>query len=94
MANVTLDEAVINLIATSNSNKHKDLLNKYWDYDMGVSEKSLPFIDFVLEDKSRYPQISEFDNPRTKRKFIDEDCDFLKGDSGGLLLKTDCSLQI
>ena len=89
MANVTLDEAVINLIATSNSNKHKDLLNKYWDYDMGVSDKSLPFIDFVLEDKSMYPQISEFDNPRTKRKFVDEDNDFLRGNSGGLILKMD-----
>jgi len=46
---------------------------------------SLPFIDFINSDKSRFPKASSVINPRTTRLFVDKDDDFLIGDSGGIL---------
>lgn len=49
-------------------------------------ESSLPFIDFIKEDKSKYPKASETVNPKTGKAYIDPHDDFLVGDSGGFLM--------
>lgn len=44
----------------------------------------LPFIDYVYEDKSGYA-------PASSKKYIDEDSDFLIGNSGGILMNINFS---
>lgn len=84
---VNTDEAIINLIATATNDK--SIYTKYWDYEIGKKDKSIPFIDYILEDKSKYPLANTVDNHRTRRKFVDDDNDFLIDDNKGLLLKWD-----
>ena len=45
-----------------------------------------PFQEYILSDKSRFPKASDTINPKTGRKYIDPDNDFLIGDSGGFLM--------
>lgn len=47
---------------------------------------NLPFIDYIKEDKSKYPLASTIINPDTRKEYIDADNDFLVGLSGGFLM--------
>lgn len=67
-----------NLLALTGYNP----LNNRFNYNIG----DLPFIDYLLEDKSKYPFINTVINPNTGKNYIDEDNDFLLGDSGGILM--------
>ena len=60
--------------------------------DIDISRKdldTLPFIEYVNEDKSKHKFASELLDSRTKRPFIDKSNDFRVGDSGGFLLNID-----
>lgn len=70
-----------NLLALTGYNP----LNNRFNYNIG----DLPFIDYLLEDKSKYPFINTVINPNTGKNYIDEDNDFLLGDSGGILMNID-----
>jgi len=73
----------LNLISLVKGNEfHK----QHYDYDCTIKEKSLPFINYVLEDKSQYPFLDTLYNENIKRNWIDKDKDFLIGNSGGILL--------
>jgi hypothetical protein len=52
-------------------------------------EKTLPFIEFINSDFSKYPKACDTINPKTGLAYIDADEDFLIGDSGGFLMKWD-----
>lgn len=78
--------------------KSKDWINtpsNKWSYGIKakIEEEDkysfLPFIDYVLEDKSEYPLAKDCINPKTGKNWVDPDCDFLIGKSGGLLMKMD-----
>lgn len=56
-----------------------------WGYTKGMS----PFIDYIVEDKSKYPALKDFINPMTGKNWIDRDNDFKMGDSGGILMNID-----
>jgi len=47
---------------------------------------TLPFIDYIKEDKSKYPFAGTIINPDTNQFYIDPDNDFLVGESGGFLM--------
>ena len=81
-----MEMMVLNAISL---NKDKEFLLDTYDYDWDDKSKSLPFINFILEDKSKYPPLSNNFCYRTNRNYIDRDSDFLVGDSGGILLKWD-----
>lgn len=51
--------------------------------------KSLPFIDYILEDKSIYPFADTVWNAKLATNWIDRDHDFRIGKSGGLLMNID-----
>ena len=51
--------------------------------------KSLPFIDYVLEDKSSYPFANTMINKKLNVNWSDPDNDFKIGKSGGLLMNID-----
>lgn len=53
-----------------------------WGYIKG----DIPFIDYLYEDKSKYPKASEGINYITNKPLIDPDNDFLIGNSGGILM--------
>lgn len=57
-----------NLLALTGYNP----LNNRFNYNIG----DLPFIDYLLEDKSKYPFINTVINPNTGKNYIDEDNDF------------------
>lgn len=56
-----------------------------WGYAQGMS----PFIDYIVEDKSKYPHLKDTINPITGRNWVDRDDDFRVGDSGGVLMNID-----
>lgn len=78
--------SLLNIIALTKNNKW---LSENFDYDSTDKDKSLPFINYILEDKSIYPKASSGFNVNTNRNFIDLDDDFLIGNSGGFLLNID-----
>lgn len=53
-----------------------------WDYKRG----DIPFIDYLCEDKSKYPKASEGISYITNKPLYDPDNDFLIGNSGGILM--------
>lgn len=56
-----------------------------WDYKRG----DIPFIDYLCEDKSKYPKASEGISYITNKPLYDLDNDFLIGNSGGILMNID-----
>lgn len=80
-------EAIINLICLQEASN--EFIQKHFDYDITNKDKSLPCMNYLLEDKSQYPKAGDEYNPRTRTKYIDEDNDFLIGNSGGFLLNYD-----
>lgn len=74
--------------------KSRDWINdkdfNKWGYDVKSKDlgnkTTLPFIDYILEDKSEYPKACDSINPRQGTKYVDPDNDFLVGSSGGLLM--------
>ena len=56
-----------------------------WDYKRG----DIPFIDYLCEDKSKYPKASESISYITNKPLYDPDNDFLIGNSGGILMNID-----
>lgn len=53
-----------------------------WGYKRG----DIPFIDYLCEDKSKYPKASEGISYITNKPLYDPDDDFLLGNSGGVLM--------
>lgn len=53
-----------------------------WGYKCG----DIPFIDYLCEDKSKYPKASEGISYITNKSLYDPDNDFLIGNSGGILM--------
>lgn len=53
-----------------------------WEYKRG----DIPFIDYLCEDKSKYPKASEGISYITNKPLYDPDDDFLLGNSGGILM--------
>lgn len=56
-----------------------------WGYKRG----DIPFIDYLCEDKSKYPKASEGISYITNKPLYDSDNDFLIGNSGGILMNID-----
>lgn len=56
-----------------------------WGYKRG----DIPFIDYLCEDKSKYPKASEGISYITNKSLYDPDNDFLIGNSGGILMNID-----
>lgn len=56
-----------------------------WVYKRG----DIPFIDYLCEDKSKYPKASEGISYITNKPLYDPDNDFLIGNSGGILMNID-----
>lgn len=56
-----------------------------WGYKRG----DIPFIDYLCEDKSKYPKASEGISYITNKPLYDPDNDFLIGNSGGILMNID-----
>lgn len=53
-----------------------------WGYKRG----DIPFIDYLCEDKNKYPKASEGISYITDKPLYDPDDDFLLGNSGGILM--------
>lgn len=56
-----------------------------WGYKRG----DIPFIDYLCEDKSKYPKASKDISYITNKPLYDPDNDFLIGNSGGILMNID-----
>lgn len=56
-----------------------------WGYKRG----DIPFIDYLCEDKSKYPKASEGISYITNKPLYDPNNDFLIGNSGGILMNID-----
>ena len=56
-----------------------------WGYKRG----DIPFIDYLCEDKSKYPKASEGISYITNKPLYDSDNDFLIGNSDGILMNID-----
>lgn len=56
-----------------------------WGYKRG----DIPFIDYLCEDKSKYPKASEGISYITNKPLYDPDNDFFIGKSGGILMNID-----
>lgn len=56
-----------------------------WGYKCG----DIPFIDYLCEDKSKYPKASDGISYITNKPLYDPDNDFLIGNSGGILMNID-----
>lgn len=56
-----------------------------WGYKHG----DIPFIDYLCEDKSKYPKASEGISYITNKPLYDPDNDFFIGNSGGILMNID-----
>lgn len=56
-----------------------------WGYKRG----DISFIDYLCEDKSKYPKASEGISYITNKPLYDSDNDFLIGNSGGILMNID-----
>lgn len=66
--------------------RNNEWIKENWNYDITDKNNSLPFINYILEDKSKYTKIKDTINPKTNREWIDLDDDFLVGNSGGILM--------
>ena len=55
----------------------------------GYKRGDIPFIDYLCEDKSKYPKASEGISYITNKHLYDPDNDFLIGNSGGILMNID-----
>lgn len=77
-----MDMTTKNLLAL---HQLRDYPENEWDYKKGDN----CFIDYILEDKSKYSALKDNYNPTKKINWIDPDDDFLVGDSGGILMKID-----
>lgn len=55
----------------------------------GYKRRDIPFIDYLCEDKSKYPKASEGISYITNKPLYDPDNDFLIGNSGGILMNID-----
>lgn len=66
--------------------KMESLNDSNYDYKINKDDKGLPFIDYILSDKSEFKSLNNFINPTTNKNWIDKDSDFLMGDSGGVLM--------
>lgn len=64
------------------------MTDTFIEYKKGL-RKTLPFIDYVNEDKTQYSYASNIIDARTNKPFIDKDYDFRIGDSGGFLMNID-----
>lgn len=73
----------MNLISLTKSN---EWIKENWNYDTNDKDNSIPFINYILEDKSKYPRVKNTINPKTNHEWVDLDDDFLIGNSGGFLM--------
>jgi len=71
--------AKLNLLALT---KTIEWRTETFDYRLGDNT----FIDYILEDKSKYVKMCDVFNDRTGRNHRDVDDDFLLGNSGGVLM--------
>mgnify|MGYP001354044939 FL=1 len=66
-----------------------DGINAAPDNKWGYKRGDIPFIDYLCEDKSKYPKASEGISYITNKPLYDPDNDFLIGNSGGILMNID-----
>lgn len=64
-------------------------INAAPDNKWGYKRGDIPFIDYLCEDKSKYPKASEGISYITNKPLYDPDNDFLIGNSGGILMNID-----
>lgn len=94
------EQALKNLRILGKSNDWTNTSDNIWNYrkfdnDPTTTEIErkrkayLPFIDYVMEDKSKYPFAKDCINPKTGNNWFDPDDDFRVGKSGGLLMNID-----
>jgi len=76
----------LNLIALTQSDEFR---KDSYGYDKSSKLTSLPFIDYVISDKSNYPFLNTLYNDNIGRNWIDDDNDFKVGNSGGILQNID-----
>ena len=69
--------------------KTRDWIKDNWGYEVGDKDKALPYIDYMLEDKSKYTKACDAIDPSTNKPYVDLDDDFLIGNSGCFLMKID-----
>lgn len=86
MKNQWMEMLVLNNLSLT---RNSEFIEKTYDYVIGDKNKSLGYIDFILEDKSHYPPASTAINYINDKPFVDRDGDFLIGNSGGILFKWD-----
>lgn len=63
-----------------------DSINAAPENKWGYKRGDIPFIDYLCEDKSKYPKASEGISYITNKPLYDPDDDFLLGNSGGILM--------
>lgn len=66
-----------------------DGINAAPENKWGYKRRDIPFIDYLCEDKSKYPKASESISYITNKPLYDPDNDFLIGNSGGILMNID-----
>lgn len=66
-----------------------DSINAAPENKWGYKRGDIPFIDYLCEDKSKYPKASEGISYITNKSLYDPDNDFLIGNSGGILMNID-----
>lgn len=89
MKAVWTEIAKLNLLALT---KDEEWLKENFNYEINNPDKSIPFINYILQfqkEKDNYKKASDEFNERINRNYIDDDNDFLIGNSNGFLLKWD-----
>lgn len=89
--------ALRSFLTLAKSKHWKTIENNVWGYGTAsnirneeeVRKSHLPFIDYVLEDKSIYPFANTCLNRKLNKNWVDDDNDFRIGKSGGLLMDMD-----
>lgn len=66
-----------------------DSINAAPENKWGYKRGDIPFIDYLCEDKSKYPKASKGISYITNKPLYDPDNDFLIGNSGGILMNID-----
>lgn len=66
-----------------------DSINAAPENKWGYKRGDIPFIDYLCENKSKYPKASEGISYITNKPLYDPDNDFLIGNSGGILMNID-----
>lgn len=66
-----------------------DSINAAPENKWGYKRGDIPFIDYLCEDKSKYPKASDGISYITNKPLYDPDNDFLIGNSGGILMNID-----